>query len=102
MAKVNKSQEIESFLEDAEGWAWDEARPAIKKSFKFKGFVEAFGFMTSIAILAEKMNHHPEWFNVYNRLDVTLTTHDTGGVSEKDIKLAKSMDKLYNCSQRNK
>lgn len=95
MVKMAKSQEIESFLQGAAGWVWDDARPAIKKTFKFNSFVEAFGFMASVALLAEKMNHHPEWFNVYNRIDVTLTTHDTGGVSEKDVKLAKSMDKLY-------
>ena len=60
--------------------------------FKFKDFIEAFSFMTNIAMIAEKMNHHPEWYNVYNRVDITLTTHDSGGVTEKDISLAKAME----------
>lgn len=75
---------------------WKEVygRDAIFKSFKFDTFVSAFGFMTMAAIEAEKADHHPEWFNVYNRVDVTLTTHDAGGVTNKDIKLAKIMDQL--------
>ena len=64
----------------------------ITKIFKFKDFIEAFSFMTNIAMIAEKMNHHPEWYNVYNRVDITLTTHDSGGVTEKDISLAKAME----------
>ena len=74
------------------GWQHDADRDAIHKSFKFKSFVEAFGWMTQMAIVAEKMNHHPEWFNVYNRVDVTLTTHDAGGLSALDVKLAQVMD----------
>ena len=62
--------------------------------FKFKDFNEAFGFMTRAALVAERMNHHPEWFNVWNRVDVTLSTHDAGGLTELDIKLAAAMDKL--------
>ena len=77
-----------------EGWAQVEGRDAIFKSFKFKSFNAAFGFMTRCALIAEKMNHHPEWFNVYARVDVTLTTHSKGGVSELDIKLANEMNKL--------
>ena len=65
----------------------------ITKVYKFEDFAEAFGFMTRIAILADKMDHHPEWFNVYNRVDVTLTTHDAGGVTNKDVTLAKAMEK---------
>jgi len=76
------------------GWARTKNREAIEKSFKFKNFNRAFGFMTEVALMAEKMNHHPEWFNVYNRVDVTLTTHDADGLSHKDIKLAKFMDKV--------
>jgi len=76
------------------GWAMDETRDAMTKTFKFANFVEAFGFMTRAAIWAEKWNHHPEWFNVYNRVDVTLTTHDVDGLSALDVKLARKMDTL--------
>ena len=69
-------------------------RDAIERTFKFKTFNEAFGFMTRVALKAEKMNHHPEWFNVYNRVEATLTTYDCGGLSELDVKLAKFMDKI--------
>jgi len=81
-------------ISELTNWQAVDGRDAIERSFKFKNFMEAFAFMTQTALKAEKMNHHPEWFNVYNRVDVTLTTHDTGGVSEKDIKLAQFMDKL--------
>ena len=77
----------------AAGWtATEDGRDAIKKSFKFKNFQEAFGWMTAMALKAEKMDHHPEWFNVYNRVDVTLTTHDAGGLSALDAELASHMD----------
>ena len=69
-----------------------EGRDAIKKSFKFNNFAQAFGWMSQIAIIAEKMNHHPEWFNVYNRVEVTLTTHDADGLSALDVNLADKMD----------
>jgi len=75
-------------------WQSVEGRDAISRSFKFKDFSEAFGFMTRAALVAERMNHHPEWFNVWNRVDVTLSTHDAGGLTELDIKLAAAMDKL--------
>lgn len=78
----------------ANGWAMAEGRDAIQKSFVFANFVEAFGFMTRAALWAEKLNHHPEWANVYKTVDVTLTTHDTGGLSDLDAKLAKKMDAL--------
>ncbi len=74
------------------GWALAEGRDAIQKSFKFKNFIESFGWMGQMALVAEKMNHHPEWFNVYNRVEVTLTTHDAGGLSALDVKLADKMD----------
>ena len=69
-----------------------EGRPALQKSFKFSNFNEAFGFMTRVALMADKMDHHPEWFNVYNRVDIVLSTHDAGGITELDFKLAKFMD----------
>ena len=67
-------------------------RDAIQRTYRFSDFTAAFGFMTRIALMAEKMDHHPEWFNVYNRVDVTLTTHDADGVTEFDVTLAKLMD----------
>ena len=72
---------------------WTGGDDFITKVFKFEDFAEAFGFMTRIAIIADRMDHHPEWFNVYNRVDVTLTTHDAGGVTEKDVALARAMEK---------
>ncbi|NQU69562.1 MAG: 4a-hydroxytetrahydrobiopterin dehydratase [Rhodospirillales bacterium] len=76
------------------GWKKVRGRDAISKSYRFRNFNEAFGFMTRVALAAERMDHHPEWFNVYNRVDVTLTTHDAGGVTERDIALAKFMESL--------
>ncbi len=78
----------------ASGWALVEGRDAIKKTFQFKDFNEAFGWMTRAAIVAEKMDHHPEWFNVYRTVDVTLTTHDAGGLSALDVRLATAMDQM--------
>lgn len=77
--------------EDADKWQISDQSKLIK-TFKFKSFIRAFGWMSQIAIWAEKLNHHPEWFNVYNKVDVELTTHDVGGISELDFKLAKKMD----------
>jgi 4a-hydroxytetrahydrobiopterin dehydratase len=79
-------------LAELTGWDQVEDRDAIEKSFKFKSFNEAWGFMSRVALAAEKLNHHPEWFNVYNRVDILLSTHDCGGLSELDIKLAKRID----------
>jgi len=76
------------------GWSETAGRDAIQKSFKFKTFSEAFGFMTRAALIAEKMDHHPEWFNVYNRVDVTLSTHSAGGLTMLDIDLARQLDAL--------
>ena len=75
-------------------WSNVTGRDAIAKKFVFKDFNQAFGFMTRAALVAEKMDHHPEWFNVYKTVEVTLSTHDAGGVTELDIKLAEAMDKL--------
>lgn len=78
----------------ANGWAMVEGREAIYKKFVFANFIEAFGFMTRAAIHAEKLNHHPEWSNVYKTVDVTLTTHDADGLSALDARLGKILDKL--------
>ena len=83
---------VDQALAGLDGWTAVEGREAIRKSFSFKDFNQAFGFMTRIALAAEKLDHHPEWFNVYNRVDVTLATHDAGGVTELDVKMAKLMD----------
>jgi len=79
-------------LEALPGWSLVEGRDAISRSFGFVDFNAAFGFMSRVALVAEKMDHHPEWFNVYNRVDVTLSTHDADGLTERDVKLAKAMD----------
>jgi len=76
------------------GWSEVEGRDAITRKFTFRDFNEAFGFMARAALVAEKLDHHPEWFNVYNRVEVTLATHDAGGVTERDLKLAGEMNRL--------
>jgi 4a-hydroxytetrahydrobiopterin dehydratase len=76
------------------GWSEVKGRDAITRQFEFSDFNEAFGFMARAALIAEKLDHHPEWFNVYNKVEVTLATHDAGGVTERDIKLAQAMDRL--------
>jgi 4a-hydroxytetrahydrobiopterin dehydratase len=78
----------------AAGWAMAEDRDALTKTFRFKNFVTAFGWMTQVAIEAEKADHHPEWFNVYKTVDVTLSTHDAGGLTVLDVALATRMDAL--------
>lgn len=78
----------------ADGWALVDGRDAIECEFKFKTFNQAFGWMTRVAMYAEKWNHHPEWSNVYNRVNVVLTTHSVDGLSELDIKLARMMGKM--------
>ncbi len=75
-------------------WKMADGRDAIARTFKFKDFNAAFGFMTRAALVAEQMNHHPEWFNVWNRVDVTLSTHDAGGLTERDLELAEAMDRI--------
>ena len=76
------------------GWSEVSGRDAISRKFVFKDFNQAFGFMTRAALIAEKMDHHPEWFNVYKTVDVTLSTHDAGGVTELDVTLAQAMDRI--------
>lgn len=75
-------------------WREVEGRDAIARLFQFKDFSETFAFMTRVALLAEKLDHHPEWFNVYNKIDVTLSTHDAGGVTDNDIAMAKAMEEF--------
>ncbi len=81
-------------LDGLPDWDWDEGRAAITRSFAFSDFVEAFGFMSRVALLAEKADHHPEWSNVWNRVEIMLTTHDAGGLSHRDIDLAAAIDLL--------
>ena len=76
------------------GWAAADGRDAIVKTFRFDDFNAAFGFMTRAALKADKLDHHPEWFNVYNRVEVLLATHDADGVTELDVKLARFMDEV--------
>ena len=93
-AKTPKEPKVEKALKAPKGWKQWSDRDAIWKAYKFNDFIEAFSFMTSSALVAQSMDHHPEWSNIYNKVEVTLTTHDAGGVTEKDIILAKAMDKL--------
>ena len=86
----------EAALAELDGWEPVEGRDAIARTFEFADFNEAFGFMSRAALKAEAMNHHPEWFNVWNRVDGTLSTHDAGGVTELDIELAKFMNEIAN------
>ncbi len=79
-------------LSDLPGWNEVEGRDAIEKSYIFDSFSQAWGFMSRVALAAEKLDHHPEWFNVYNRVDITLSTHDCGGLSERDLALAGVID----------
>ena len=86
--------EREEALKELGGWTMVAGRDAIQRSFKLKNFSEAWGFMSRVALLAESQDHHPEWFNVYNKVDITLSTHDAGGLSSRDVKLAKAIDAL--------
>ncbi len=92
MAEKMTAEELNGAIEELDGWAKTDGRDAIHKTFKFKDFNVAFAFMTKVAKKAEDMNHHPEWFNVYATVEVTLATHDAGGVTERDIELARFMD----------
>jgi 4a-hydroxytetrahydrobiopterin dehydratase len=84
--------ELAAALAELTGWVLRDDGVAISRSFKFADFSEAFAFMTRVALLAEKSDHHPEWSNVYNRVEITLTTHDAGGLSGRDVAMAKGID----------
>ena len=92
MAEKLSKEDITAGLSELSGWTL--ANEKLRREFEFGNFVEAFGFMTSAAIEAEKMNHHPEWFNVYSKVVVELTTHDAGGITELDFELARKMNNL--------
>ena len=86
--------ERDALLAECPGWTLRADGLAIERTFRFADFAEAFGFMARVAIHAEKADHHPEWFNVYNRVDVTLTTHDAGGLSARDAAMARALDAM--------
>ena len=92
MSRLSESERTDA-LQTLEGWDLVEGREAISKRYVFGNFVEAFGFMTKCALEAEKADHHPEWSNVYKTVDVVLTTHDAGGLTEKDVALARAFDR---------
>ena len=94
--QVSRLDEAEraAVLEQLPLWSYDADEKGIKRTLRFADFAEAFGFMASVAILAEKADHHPEWFNVYNRVEILLTTHDAGGLSRRDVDLASAIDAI--------
>ncbi|MGB3335984.1 MAG: 4a-hydroxytetrahydrobiopterin dehydratase [Devosia sp.] len=94
MVEKLSGSEREAALSGLSGWIYDEAADAIDRVFKFKDFSEAFAFMSRVALAAERAGHHPEWSNSYNTVTIRLSTHDAGGLSEKDIALAQAIDKL--------
>ena len=85
-------KQIAAALAEVNGWSLQGGK--LHREFKFKDFVEAWGFMSRVALAAERMNHHPEWFNVYGRVDITLSTHDVGGLSRLDVELANAIDRI--------
>ena len=94
MAKLDPAAR-EAALKELLNWREVPGRDVIARKFEFKDFNAAFGFMTRVALLAERMDHHPEWMNVYKTVDVRLTTHDAGGLTEKDIRMAEAMDAYF-------
>lgn len=91
--KLDDTQRKEA-LRDLDGWSYDEATAAIERAFKFRDFSEAFAFISRVALAAEKAGHHPDWSNSYSSVTISLSTHDAGGLSGKDIALAKAIDKM--------
>ena len=94
MVSLIEKNQLDSFIEKNPSWTID--NKMIKKEFKFENFIEAFGFMSKVALLSEKIDHHPDWQNIYNKVKINLTTHDKGGITTNDIKLAEAIDKLIN------
>lgn len=94
MAERLEAADREAALQKLNGWIYDPGADAISHDFKFKTFSEAFSFMTRVALAAEKMDHHPEWSNTYNKVRITLTTHSAGGLTSKDIALAEKIDRV--------
>lgn len=90
--KQATDKQIQEFISQNNTWTLEQNK--LHQEFKFKNFVVAFGFMTQAALVAERSNHHPEWFNVYNKVIIDLTTHEAGGITERDFSLAKQMDKI--------
>ena len=88
-------QRVREALAEFGQWQHDAARGAIRRSFRFADFAQAFGFMTQVALAAEKADHHPEWTNVYDRVDITLTTHDAGALTQRDFNLARQIDVAF-------
>lgn len=95
MAQKLMGADRDGALKELDGWQEVGGRDAIYKAFTFDDFAAAFAFMTRVALMAEKMDHHPEWSNVYNRVEIVLTTHDAGGISERDVGLAKTIDRIF-------
>lgn len=93
MERLSEAERAE-LLPALDGWSLVEGRDAIRKRYDFADFVQAFGFMARVALVAERMNHHPEWSNVYRTVEVTLSTHDAGGLTRRDVELAQRMDQL--------
>ena len=98
MAVILTPDDIQTLIAELDGWALSQDALAIEKTFRFNNFNAAFGWMTRAAIKAEQLDHHPEWFNVYNRVDVRLTTHDKNGLTDLDASLAKAMDAMASSS----
>lgn len=92
LTQAERDSDLANLIEN--GWSLVDNRDAIAKTYQFSNFITAFGWMTRAALQAEKLDHHPEWFNVYNRVEVVLSTHDAGGLTGLDIKLARAMDRL--------
>tara|TARA_B100000579_G_scaffold341502_1_gene293337 strand:+ start:41 stop:328 length:288 start_codon:yes stop_codon:yes gene_type:complete len=94
MVFLTEKNQLDSFIKKNPSWIID--NKTLKKEFQFDNFIDAFGFMSKVALLSEKMDHHPDWQNTYNKVTINLTTHDKGGITTNDMKLAESIDKLIN------